>query len=102
MRQYLKKELVVPRWFLWAVLILAIVSFATIYIKAHELYLGKYWAEIELSKERLYFKEIFVLDPPIWAPIANFVEMQIGFLCSLGIVVGTIWILCRGRRSPNE
>ena len=62
------------------------------------------WENIgqKLNCQKRDFKEIFVLDPPIWAPIANFVEMQIGFLCSLGIVVGTIWILCRGRRSPNE
>jgi len=107
MKQWLRQEKAVPWWVLLLIMLLTIVSFVLVQMKAHELHLNWYWAQLRLSEleyalehpEPGIMSSRNPLGPPPMATIADFTEMKIGLLCSLGVAVGSGWYLFRGRRA---
>ncbi|MCP4604883.1 MAG: hypothetical protein GY847_30910 [Proteobacteria bacterium] len=96
MKQWLIQRQAIPRWVILVIAVLTIVSFVTIYVKAHELDKEKQAAGIELWYERHPLGSINVLEiPPVGT--LRYVEITIGFLCSLSVVIVAVWILLQHR-----
>ncbi len=101
MKQWMTRELVAPRWIILAIAVLSIVSFFTIYAKAHELDDELHSTKIELRKAKdPSILCIWTMDiPPVGT--LRFPEMQVGFLCNLGIVIGAACVLLQSWRSAT-
>ncbi len=101
MKRWLIQRQTAPRWVILVIAVLTIVSFVVIYVKAYELDKEKQAAEIELWYERHPWGSINVLEiPPVGT--LRYVEITIGFLCSLSVVIVAIWILLRHREQDEQ
>lgn len=102
MKQWMTQKLIAPRWIFLAIVVLSIASFSALYVKAHDLDNKLHLTEIELKEAKSPYRLIWVLNIPFIATLWRFPEMLFGFLCSLGVVTGAIWILVQKQRCGEK
>ena len=99
------RGLVAPRWAVLLITVLSILSFAFVYARAYQLDSELHLTKIELEKAQEGPDKLLIIDSldiPVVGTLTRFPEMQIGFLCSLGIVVGAVYLLLRGEQSVES
>ena len=108
MKKWLTQELSAPRWLIAGVMVLSVIAFVMVQVKAHDLHQQMAWAEHELAELTCNRKDIVklcsinqLMPPPI-ATITMFPEMRLGLVCIICSLVGGMWILVNNHRQSKS
>lgn len=101
MRNWLKAEILVPRWFVLILTILSVLTFSITETIAHELHQETIWLKSEVTEltcGRGDIARLCSVDPlnlPPLGTLVGFIEISVASICLLVILLCSGWILVR-------